>query len=169
MTFIDTDETVTAKEITNLRSEPSTANADTVVMQLMNGQTARRTGINEETGWSRVEVDGQVLYAATSLLTTDLNAKPPQENPSQNTVVTAGGRTVVFTPCDDTIMPKIEVNLRSEPATDGGDSTVRYLVKNGETLHRTGYDIDRGWSRVEYNGEVLYVVTNYTYIVEDGT
>lgn len=198
MTFQDVDETVTAKELTNLRSEPSTARDDTVVVQLKNGQTAKRTGINKEAGWSRLEYEGQVLYAASSLLTTDLtvkgNASDKQEgsgqqsgsngqssgstntdasqNPSggttdPNTVTTSTGRTITFTPCDDTVSPKIEANLRGEPSTDQENASIHHRLAYGETVHRTGYDEDSGWSRVEYNGEVLYVVTSLIYVVED--
>lgn len=215
MTFRDVDETVTAKELTNLRSEPSTARDDTVVVQLKNGQTAKRTGINTEAGWSRLEYDGQVLYAANSLLTTDLTVKSnasdgqssqngqsgsggqgsagqqsgsgQQSSPGQqaesgsdssenqasgasasgNTVTTSSGRTITFTPCDDTISPKIEANLRGEPSTDQENASVHHRLAYGETAHRTGYDEDSGWSRVEYNGEVLYVVTSLIYVVEE--
>ena len=34
-------------------------------------------------------------------------------------------------------------------------------VRNGTNLHRTGYSEGSGWSRVEYNGEILYAVTSY--------
>lgn len=70
MTFDDVDEYVTAKEVTNLRSEPSTDQGElTVVTQLSNGQNARRTGVNPSTGWSRLEYNGQVVYAVSQYLT----------------------------------------------------------------------------------------------------
>lgn len=84
-----------------------------------------------------------------------------------DTVTTISGRTITFTPCDDTISPKMEVNLRGEPSTDQGNDTIHYRMMYGETAHRTGINEDAGWSRVEYNGEVLYVVTSYIYVVED--
>lgn len=69
MTFDAVEEYVTAKDVTNLRSEPSTAQGQqTVVTQLTNGQQALRTGINEETGWSRLEYDGKVVYAVSQYL-----------------------------------------------------------------------------------------------------
>lgn len=71
MTFDAVDEYVTAKDVTNLRSEPSTDQGQlTVVTQLSNGQNARRTGINPDTGWSRLEYNGQVVYAVSQYLTT---------------------------------------------------------------------------------------------------
>ena len=30
----------------------------------------------------------------------------------------------------------------------------------GERVHRTGFSPDSGWSRIEYNDQVLYVVTS---------
>lgn len=197
MTFQEVNETVTAKELTNLRTEPSTEKDDTVFAKLKNGETLQRTGINEETGWSRVLYNGQVLYAASRLLTTDLakkteNTAGGNENAAGgqtssesvdknqsastgsagttqtkgNTVTTKSGRTVTFKPCDDTISPKMEVNLRSEPSTDQGNDTVHYRMAYGETAHRTGIDEDAGWSRIEYNGETMYVVTSYIFVVE---
>ncbi len=169
MTFRDVQETVTAKDATNLRSEPSTLGEDTVVAQLKNGEAAKRTGINETTGWSRLEYKGAVVYASSRLLTTDLTAKPEnsQSTTDSNTVTTATGRIITFTPCDDTVSPKMEVNLRNEPSTNQGNDTVHYRMKYGETVHRTGYDDASGWSRVEYDGKVLYVVTSYIYVVEE--
>lgn len=71
MEFDSVDEYVTAKEVTNLRSEPSTDQGQlTVVTQLSNGQNARRTGINAATGWSRLEYNGQVVYAVSQYLIT---------------------------------------------------------------------------------------------------
>lgn len=69
MTFDAADEYVTAKDVTNLRSEPSTDQGQlTVVTQLSNGQNAHRTGINPATGWSRLEYNGQVVYAVSQYL-----------------------------------------------------------------------------------------------------
>lgn len=70
MDFDEVDEYVTAKDVTNLRSEPSTTQGQlTVVTQLSNGQNAHRTGINPATGWSRLEYNGQVVYAVSQYLT----------------------------------------------------------------------------------------------------
>lgn len=170
MTFRDVEEMVTAKDVTNLRSEPSTSSEDTVVAQLKNGETVKRTGINETTGWSRLEYEGATVYASGRLLTTDLTAKPENtgsQAADSNTVTTAAGRIITFTPCDDIVSPKMEVNLRNEPSTNQGDATVHHRLVYGENVHRTGYDDASGWSRVEYDGKVLYVVTSYIFVVEE--
>lgn len=170
MSFREVEETVTAKDVTNLRSEPSTTGENTVVAQLKNGETAKRIGINETTGWSRLEYKGGIVYASSRLLTTDLTAKPENTGnqvADSNTVTTAAGRIITFTPCDDTVSPKMEVNLRLEPSTNQGNDTVHCLLLYGQNVHRTGYDDASGWSRVEYDGKVLYVVTSYIYVVEE--
>ena len=161
MTFGDVNETVTAKNETNLRSEPYTGDVGNVVGQLKNGETLPRTGRNDSTGWSRLTYNGQTVYAVSAYLTTDLSYKTPEKPSNPNRVSTLDGRVIVFTDCDDYITPKELINLRTEPSTSEGESTVRTQVKNGTNLHRTGYSEGSGWSRVEYNGEILYAVTNY--------
>ena len=161
MTFGDVNETVTAKDVSNLRSTPYTGDDGNVVGQLKNGETLVRTGRNDSTGWSRLEYNGQTVYAVSAYLTTDLTYKTPEKPTYPNRVSTQDGRVIVFTDCDDYITPKDLINLRTEPSTSEGESTVRTQVRNGTNLHRTGYSEGSGWSRVEYNGEILYAVTNY--------
>ena len=161
MTFGDVNETVTAKDVINLRSTPYTGDEGNVVGQLKNGETLVRTGRNDSTGWARLEYNGQTGYAVTAYLTTDLAYKTPEKPSNPNRVSTQDGRVIVFVDCDDYITPKDLINLRTEPSTSEGESTVRTQVRNGTNLHRTGYSEASGWSRVEYNGEILYAVTNY--------
>ncbi len=67
--FADCNEVVTAKDVVNLRSKPSVTDADSaVVASLSAGETAVRTGINNEYGWSRVEYNGQTLYCVSSYI-----------------------------------------------------------------------------------------------------
>lgn len=67
--FADRSEQVTAKIEVNLRALPSVTNPDAVVVAVLhNGEYATRTGINEDYGWSRVEYNGQTLYAISSYL-----------------------------------------------------------------------------------------------------
>lgn len=68
--FEEVYEMVTAKDVVNLRSLPSTEHPDVkVVAQLRNGEVVVRTGINYDLGWSRVEYNGQTLYCVSSYLT----------------------------------------------------------------------------------------------------
>ena len=67
--FTDCSETVTAKDVVNLRNKPSVTDEDSqVIVSLSAGETATRTGINNEYGWSRVEYNGQTLYCVSSYL-----------------------------------------------------------------------------------------------------
>lgn len=161
MTFGDVNETVTAKDVINLRSTPYTGDEGNVVGQLKNGETLVRTGRNDSTGWSRLDYNGQTVYAVSAYLTTDLTYTKPTAPVNSNRVSTQDGRVIVFVDCDDYITPKDLINLRTEPSTSEGESTVRTQVRNGTNLHRTGYSEASGWSRVEYNGEILYAVTSY--------
>ena len=166
MSFTPVQESVTAKDVTNLRSKPSTLDNETITAQISNGEVITRTGVNSDTGWSRVEYNGQTLYAVSQLLTTDLNYKTPVQPADPNRVVTAEGRVVIFTDCDDNVSPTMYVNLRLEPSTAQGNDTIHCQISNGQTVHRTGWSEDAGWSRVEYDGNVLYVVTSFLSVVE---
>lgn len=167
MAFMECQDTVTPKEVINLRSAPTTGQADNIVTRAANGELLSRTGVNNDTGWSRLDYNGQTLYAVSRYLTTDLTYQPPAAEPDPNMVNTKDGRTITFTDCDDNISPKEYVNLRLEPSTSEGNDTVHCRLEYGEVVHRTGISESSGWSRVEYDGLVLYVVTSYMYVVEE--
>lgn len=146
--FTEVNETVTAKQETNLRTEPSTLNDSSIAGILKHGDTATRTGIGHN-GWSRVIYNGQTYYAVTSYLTTDMNDTGQQAPP----------QGPVYTPAGDTVTAKDVTNLRSEPGT-GRDDTIVGTLHNGETLTRIAIG-DNGWSQLDYNGQTVYAVTSY--------
>lgn len=157
MVFAEVNETVTAKDATNLRNVPSQGTDSRVMTVLKNGQVATRVGISE-TGWSKLEYNGETYYAVSSLLTTDLTVKTePQDD----------GIKTVFTECNEKVSAKIEVNLRTLPSVTNPDSQVVVTIKYGEIVTRTGINTDVGWSRVEYGGQVLYCISSYIYVVEE--
>ena len=156
MKFSDVNETVTAKESVNLRDIPSQGNDSTIKATLNNGDTATRTGVSDS-GWSRVEYNGQTYYAISNYLTTDMNYVVPGQDGSGS----GDGLKTKFKECNDTVTAKIEVNLRALPSVTNPDATVVATIKNGETVTRTGINEEFGWSRVEYNGQTLYCVTSY--------
>lgn len=84
-----------------------------------------------------------------------------------NRVTTQEGRVIIFTDCDDMVTPKEYVNLRTEPSTSQREATVGCRLNQGEIAHRTGISEEMGWSRVEYNDQVLYVITSYVSVVTD--
>ena len=67
-TFTPVSDTVTAKELVNLRSLPSVTNESVkVIATLGNGESITRTGVSDN-GWSRLDYNGQTVYAITSYL-----------------------------------------------------------------------------------------------------
>ncbi len=159
MVFSPVQETVTAKDATNLRDIPSQGQDATVMLTLQNGQTATRIGISNQ-GWSKLEYNGETYYAISNYLTTDLTVKPQEVTPEDDGIKT------VFAACNEQVTPKIEVNLRTLPSVTNPDATVVVTIRNGEIVTRTGINTDVGWSRVEYNGQTLYCVSSYVYVVQ---
>lgn len=156
MRFTETEETVTAKESTNLRDMPSQGQESTVLWTLQNGKTARRTGISDS-GWSRLVYQDRVCYAVSNLLTTDLSYHAPEPEPEQ----TDDGLKTKFTDCNELMTAKIETNLRALPSVTNPDAVVVATIRYGEVVVRTGVNTEVGWSRVEYGGQVLYCVSSY--------
>ena len=170
MKFTDTNETVTAKSKTNLRDKPSQGADSTVKATLENGQTATRTGTSSS-GWSRVSYNGSTYYAVSSYLTTDLSAPAQTQTPApaveeaHQPEVPAGFKTK-FVDVNETVTAKELVNLRSKPSVTDADSTVVATLSAGQNAIRTGVNNEYGWSRVEYNGQILYCVSSYIKVVE---
>lgn len=159
--FREVEETITAKNATNLRNMPSQGSESKVVVTLKNGQTATRIGISD-TGWSKVEYKGEVYYAVSGYLTTDLSTPTPAPTP----VPVDDGIKTVFTPCEEMVSPKMEVNLRKLPSVTNPEATVVVKLPYGAVVKRTGINTDVGWSRVEYEGQTLYCVSSYVFVVE---
>ncbi|NTV78309.1 MAG: hypothetical protein HGA25_03980, partial [Clostridiales bacterium] len=152
--YTTVSEAVTAKSEVNLRSEASTESGQ-VVYTLKYGETILRTGVGSN-GWSRLELNGVVVYAKSVYLSTDLNyqatTEPTVDNPEAGTK---------FTAMNQIMTPKIKSNLRSVPSTASNDTIVA-SVEFGTSLNVTGLG-ENGWARVEYNGQVLYTV--YSYLI----
>lgn len=66
---------------------------------------------------------------------------------------------VNFTEVGEQVTAKDEVNLRST-MEQGSDDNIVGSMKNGETAVRTGVG-NNGWSRIIYNGQTVYCVSNY--------
>lgn len=159
MNFTDVDETVTAKDVVNLRDRPGQG-ADSVVLgTLSNGTTAKRTGVSDS-GWSRLVIDGQKFYAVSSFLTTDTSYVTPDTAAVQAAAQPDNGIKTQFAPVNESVTAKIEVNLRKLPSVTNPDAAVSATLKYGEWITRTGIS-DNGWSRVDYNGQTLYCISSY--------
>ena len=150
MYFEPVNESVTAKEETNLRNVPSQGEDSVPLYLLKNGEVATRIGISDS-GWSKVEFNGNIYYAVSSLLTTDLDYYAIKTQ---------------FEEVNEQVTAKIEVNLRTLPSAEHEDSQIVVLLKNSEVVTRTGINKDVGWSRVEYKGQTLYCISSYLSVVE---
>lgn len=165
MTFNEVNDEVTAKETTNLRNVPSQGEESFIIHILQNGEVVKRTGMSDE-GWSRLEYDGQVVYAMSNLLTTDLTKKAATESGASDT--SDGSLPEIqtkFVDVNEQVTPKIEVNLRLLPSVTNPKAKIVATVKNGEVFTRTGSNDELGWSRVEYKGQVLYCISSYVEVV----
>jgi len=162
MNFRAVEETVTAKEETNLRDIPSQDVDSTVLYVLQNGEEATRIAISDS-GWSKLEFNGNIYYAVTSYLTTDMNysALPEYEEELED-----DGVETRFVAVDEMVTAKIEVNLRTLPSVEHPDCKVVHLLKNGEKARRTGINEELGWSRLEFDGQVLYCVSSMLTLTE---
>ena len=158
MDFAEVNETVTAKDSTNLRDTPSQGTDSTVVYTLQNGETVARTGVSDS-GWSRLTYNGQTVYAVSSYLTTDLEYQPPAQ--AREGAESGDGLKTRFAERNEQMTAKIEVNLRALPSVTNPDATVVAVLHNGEYVTRTGINEDVGWSRVNYNGQTLYCISSY--------
>jgi uncharacterized protein YgiM (DUF1202 family) len=136
---------------------------------LVNGDTATRTGTSTS-GWSRVVYNGATYYAVSSYLTTDLTATAQTDTTAQAQAETAPAATsgfkTKFTDVNETVTAKDMVNLRNKPSVTDADSQVVATLYAGQTAIRTGINNDYGWSRVEFNGQVLYCVSSYIKVAE---
>ena len=72
-----------------------------------------------------------------------------------------------FAPVEDLVTAKDVTNLRSEPSTSQGKATVLAQLRNGETAIRIGREDVTGWSKIVYNGQIMYASTNYLIVVEE--
>ena len=161
MTFKPVEETVTAKEATNLRSIPSQGEDSLVMYTLKNGEEATRIAICSS-GWSKVRFNGNIYYAVSSYLTTDLSytAAPVYEEEVED-----DGVKTRFVAVNEKVTAKKEVNLRTLPSVEHPDCKIVTLLKNGTVVTRTGINEELGWSRVEYNGQTVYCVSSMLTVV----
>lgn len=131
--FTDVNETVYISETCNVRKSYSTDSEK--ITKLQKGTSLKRTGIGNN-GWSRVEYNGSTAYIYTQYLTT--------------TEV-----KVEFKDVEETMYATQNCNLRKSWSTSSDKAG--YLTE-GQEVTRTGI-ADNGWSRINYNGQVVYVAS----------
>lgn len=162
--FEEVSDQVTAKQETNLRSIPSQDTDSEVLRTLINGEVAQRIAVSSN-GWSKLIVDGNVYYAVTNYLTTDLEHKAPAEEeilPSENGIQTQ------FVAVNQLVTAKKMVNLRKLPSVEHEDAVILDELDNGEIATCVGIS-DNGWSKLIYKGITCYAVTSYLTEVTDAS
>ena len=142
--YTEINDQVTAKEEVNLREGAGTN--FNIVAKLKSGEFLTRTGVGSN-GWSRLLYNGKTVYVITSYLSNTVVQIPKED-------IVAGCK---FIPKSDRVTAKVEVNLRVLPTTN---SEVIGSLKSGTFLVRTAVS-DKGWSRLEFNGQTVYAVTSY--------
>ena len=139
VTFTGTPTTPLTYEINSTDSE--------IIGKLVSGDFLSRTAVSDK-GWSRLIYNGQTVYAVTSYLSNEVVSQP--ETPA----TPSDG----FTAVDEQVTAKSETNLRTSPSTQ--NSEVVHLLTNGEYVRRIGIHTN-GWSKLEYNGQIVYAITSY--------
>ena len=155
---------VTAKKETNLRNIPSQDTDSEVLRTLFNGEVAQRIAVSSN-GWSKLVLDGNVYYAVTNYLTTDLEYTAPPEEvilPSEDGIQTQ------FVAVNQLVTAKQMVNLRKLPSVEHEDAVVLDQLDNGEIATCVGIS-DNGWSKLVYKGVTCYAVTSYLTEVTDAS
>ena len=129
---------------------------------LKNGETANRIAVCES-GWSKLVFNGNIYYAVTNYLTTDMNyvAAPVYEEETED-----DGVETRFVAVNEKVTAKIEVNLRTLPSVEHPDCKIVTLLKNGTVVTRTGINEELGWSRLDYQGQTVYCVSSMLKVVE---
>lgn len=158
MAFRDVNESVTAKEETNLRSIPSQGDDSEILFTLKNGEVAHRIAICSS-GWSKLVYQGETCYAVSSYLTTDLKHGYDTDIVISAEVNPDEIRTQ-FQETNQQVTAKDVVNLRSLPSVEHEDADVIAQLKNGDTATCIGIS-DNGWSKLLYRGTVCYAVSSY--------
>lgn len=162
--FEDVSDQVTAKKETNLRNIPSQDTDSEILRTLVNGEVAQRIAVSTN-GWSKLVLDGNIYYAVSNFLTTDLAYQaPPEEEylPSEHGIQTQ------FVAVNQLVTAKKMVNLRKLPSVEHEDAVILDELNNGEIATCVGIS-DNGWSKLIYKGVTCYAVTSYLTEVTDAS
>lgn len=162
--FEEVSDQVTAKQETNLRNIPSQDEDSVVLRTLLNGEVAQRIAVSSN-GWSKLILDGNVYYAVTNYLTTDLAYEAP---PVEEYLPSEQGIQTQFVSMNQLVTAKQRVNLRKLPSVEHEDAVVLEELNNGEIAACVGVS-DNGWSKLIYKGVTCYAVTSYLQEVTDSS
>ncbi len=123
----------------NFRKEASTKSGSYGLLQA--GTKLTRTAIGDN-GWSKVTYNGKNGYVYSQYLKKESDSSTANQD-------------VTFKDVNEKMYASQNCNLRKSWSTDS--DKVGYL-NEGQEVTRTGV-ADNGWSRINYNGQVVYVAT----------
>lgn len=155
--FTTTNDSVTAKDVVNVRSSMDQSDSSNIIGELNNGTVVTRLGYFTS-GWSKISFNGEVGYVVSSLITTETSYVTPQEEEEVETF------TTVFSDVNETVTAKDVINLRDIPSVEDSSTVITQLTSD-DTATRTGVSSE-GWSRVVYQGETYYCISSYLEVVE---
>ncbi len=138
--FTTVNETVVTTERCNLRESYSTSSNKVAVVDADTKLTRKGIGDN---GWSKVEYNGKTVYVSSQYI--KVVPEDEEKEPEK----------VTFKDTHENLYAKQDCNLRASWSTES--EKVGYL-KKGQPVERTGY-ADNGWSRILYDGKVVYVAS----------
>ncbi len=153
----DTGDLVTAKEYVNVRSSMDSTDDSNIMGQLTSSDVVTRISVGGN-GWSKIEFNGGEGYVITSLITTEVSIATEEPAEADDDFETE------FETVNEVVTAKEVTNLRNMPSVTEEASEVIAVLYNGDTATRTGVS-DEGFSRVEYQGQVLYCVSSYLEVV----
>lgn len=154
MDFEPVEEMVTAKNETNLRDRPDQEEDCQILYTLKNGETVQRVAVSSN-GWSKLIFNGDVCYAVSSYLTTDLNYVPSESIQEED-----DGIQTQFSPVNKQVTAKNMVNLRKLPSVEREDAVVLAQLRHGDVATCVGVS-ENGWSKLVYQGMECYAVSSY--------
>lgn len=154
MDFEPVEEMVTAKNETNLRDRPDQEEDCQILYTLKNGETVRRVAVSSN-GWSKLIFNGDVCYAVSSYLTTDLNYVPSESIQEED-----DGIQTQFSSVNKQVTAKNMVNLRKLPSVEREDAVVLAQLRHGDVATCVGVS-ENGWSKLVYQGMECYAVSSY--------
>lgn len=162
MSFDPVSDMVTAKSEVNLRSIPSQDEDSEVLRVLNNGEVAERIAVSDS-GWSKLRYNGEIFYAVSNYLTTDMNYTPvPEYLPPEDGVQTQ------FVAVHQQVTAKDTVNLRKLPSVEHEDADVIIQLKKGDMATCIGVS-ENGWSKLKYKGLNCYAVTSYLEVLSESS
>ncbi len=139
--YTNVNEIVITETNVNFRREASAKSATYGLLQA--GTKLTRTAVGDN-GWSKVTYNGKTGYVSSQYL------KKESDNATATT-----NQDVKFKDVNEKMYASQNCNLRKSWSTDS--DKVGYLDK-GQEVTRTGV-ADNGWSRITYNGQVVYIAT----------